>query len=60
MTATLDFMVLRAQSETFNTALYRFLELRQGPVLDVPAMLKSEPHGPVHKKTVTLWNDDAP
>jgi hypothetical protein len=56
--ATLEFMVPTAESEAFNTAVYRFLELKLGVIGD-DILLESAPFGPVHRKRITLWSDAA-
>jgi hypothetical protein len=56
---SLEFMVPKAETEAFNTAVYRFLELRLNTVTDDVMMLKTEPMGPVDRKTVTLWSAPA-
>jgi hypothetical protein len=57
--ASLEFMVPKAESEAFNTAVYRFLEMRAEAVDDHLSMLQSDPFGPVDRKKVTLWSDAA-
>lgn len=57
--ASLEFMVPKAESEAFNTAVYRFLELRADLERDHLSMLQSDPYGPVDRKKVTLWSDAA-
>jgi hypothetical protein len=57
--ASLEFMVPKAESEAFNTAVYRFIELRSAAVGEHLPMLQSDPHGPVDRKKVTLWDDAA-
>ena len=54
---SLEFMIPKAESEAFNTAVYRFLELRCGD--DDFSMLQSDPFGPVDRKKVTLWSEAA-
>jgi hypothetical protein len=48
------------EAERFNTALYRFLEIKLSSAreLDGHASITSEPAGPWERKTVTLWSDD--
>ena len=58
MSATLEFMVPKADSEAFNTAVYLYLELKLGSVRG-DAMVESAPFGPVERKRVTLWSDEA-
>jgi hypothetical protein len=53
---TLEFMIPRAESEAFNKAVYRFLELRRSVVGDDEFKLTSEPFGPVHRKHLVLAN----
>lgn len=57
--ASLEFMVPKAESEAFNTAVYRFVELRAAREGDDFSMLQSDPFGPVDRKKVTLWSDAA-
>ncbi len=49
------------EAERFNTALYRFLELRLSNAgeLDGHAQVVTEPAGRWEKKRVTLWSEDA-
>jgi hypothetical protein len=49
-----------AEAERFNTAVYRFLELR-AEGLDGLGLVKIDtlPDGQVEKKTVTLWSPEA-
>ena len=49
------------EAERFNTALYRFLELRLSKAgeLDGHAKIMTEPAGQWERKTVTLWSADA-
>lgn len=54
-----EFIILRTRSEPFNTAVYRFLEKQRGAAGDSSTDLKSEPFGPLHRKTLTLWSDQA-
>lgn len=57
MAAVMEFMVPKADDEAFNTAVYRFLELRPEAAGDGEAMLTSEPFGPVVRKQLTLPSD---
>ena len=57
MAAVMEFMVPKADDEAFNTAVYRFLELRRGAAGDGEAILTSEPFGPVVRKQLTLPSD---
>lgn len=59
MTTTLEFMVPKAESEAFNTAVYRFIEMRVSALSDDVVKVRSEPLGPVERKEVTLWSDAA-
>lgn len=56
---SLEFMVPTAESEAFNTAVYRFLELRSAAADEGFSMLQSDPFGPVDRKKVTLWSEAA-
>lgn len=58
MSAKLEFMIPKADSEAFNTAVYRFMEIRRGAAGDGEYKLTSEPFGPVERKTVSLGDDD--
>jgi hypothetical protein len=59
MSASLEFLVPKAESDTFNAAVYRFVELKQPGITDDLMILQSEPFGPVDRKNVTLWSDGA-
>jgi hypothetical protein len=56
MTLPLEFMVPKAESNAFDTALYRFVEMKQDRYSDDLVMLTTEPYGIVDRKLVTLWS----
>ena len=47
------------EAERFNTAVYRFFELKASGLVDHPAMIRTEPDGDHERKRVLLWSDDA-
>lgn len=51
--------VPRPQAEAFNTAVYRYLELRSFSPLDETVVIESEPQGDHELKSVTLSTADA-
>ena len=59
MSSTIEVVVPAYQSETFNTAVYRFLEIQGGAQGDDLLMLRSEPLGQIERKEVTLWSEAA-
>lgn len=59
---TVEMKVRRGrEAERFNTAVYRFLELRLSTAgeIDGHAQIVSEPAGQWERKCVTLWSEDA-
>ena len=59
---TIEVKVRRGrQAERFNTALYRFLELRLSSVDELEGHIQvvTEPAGEWELKRLTLWNDEA-
>ncbi|HTK33858.1 MAG TPA: hypothetical protein VL358_01055 [Caulobacteraceae bacterium] len=58
--ATFEVTVERGhEAESFNTALYRFVELKRSSLDDSLLALVTEPLGPKERKRVTLWSDAA-
>jgi len=57
--ARYEVLVARRESEIFNTAVYRFIEIQTGIGGDELVKVHTEPHGEFEKKELTLWSEDA-
>ncbi len=57
--SSLELMVPKAESELFNTAVWRFAEMRLSACGDGLIAIRSEPFGPVDRKQLELWSDAA-